>query len=195
MKPMALLFAALLLAPVRSAAGQSDGSALCWHARPEPQCRLLLLTDFGAYFDLPGQSGLPSGHLVADWGLMLNVTPRDAVGASFFASVDKNAGFESGPAVRYRRWIGERGAMDFAAGVGSLSGNNLSGSLVYGLVKYSPEHWIGIAVRPELVRRPGDVSRLRVSGGVEVGWVPGVLVPALGVLVGVIALLAHPPSL
>ncbi len=171
----------------------SSASALCWHARPKSSCGAFLVTNFGAYYDLPIQS-VSNGRIVADWGLMVNVSPRDAVGASFLATVKKGGGFETGPEVRYRRWLGATGALEIAAGAGSLSGNSQEGSVVFGLVDFMPEHWIGVALRPELVRRRGDVSRLRVSAGVEVGWVPGVVVPALGVVIGLVALLANPPS-
>lgn len=178
-----------------SAAPDAGASVLCWRARPKPACQAILLTNFGAYFDLPTQTTISSARLVADWGLMINLNRRDAVGASFFASVDQDAGFESGPGLRYRRWIGEHGALDIALGAGSLSGNNQSGSLVYGLVKYSPVHWAGVALRPELVRKPGDVSRLRLSAGAELGGVAGFLVPVVGAVVGLVAFLANPPHI
>jgi len=63
---------------------------------------------------------------------------------------------------------------------------------VFGLVRWSPNHWFALAARPELVRQPvflgcGSTacnyavqSRGRVSLGMEFGGVSGVVLTAAG---------------
>ena len=103
MRQLTLLFIALLLAWSEPAPAQ--GAPLCYRARPRPACSAFVFTNFGAYLVLSqdGTNDTPFRE-VADWGFMANVTPRDAVGASVFASLDR-LGFVVGPAVRYRRWL------------------------------------------------------------------------------------------
>jgi hypothetical protein len=122
---------------------------------------------------------------VADWGLMANVTTRNAVGASMFASLDR-LGFTLGPAVRYRRWLPSGGSVEFAVGTPLVTSTAypLSGT-VFGLVRWSPNQWFALAARPELVRRTVFLgcgptscnsavqSRGRLSLGMEFGGVPG----------------------
>ncbi len=162
--------------------------ALCWHARPAPRCDAFLLTDLGAAFSVIGRwdeyAGIGDYRLVADWGLMFNTGPRVAVGASLYARDAQHFG----PAFRLRRWTSARGSLD--VGVGVLVGSREAGS-VFGLVKYSPYEWIGVAVRPELVHDPQSVgeSRLRVSAGVELGSDPGAILTLL-VGLGLAAFLA-----
>jgi len=141
--------------------------------------------------------GLRSLRGVADWGVMVNISPHDAAGASVFASVEQQ-GFTLGPALRYRRWLSNSAALEVAVGtpVASSTGAIDPGS-VFGLVRWSPNSWFAIAARPEPVRAT-DVrgcgpsvctvavpSRGRLSLGVEIGGPAGL---ALTALTGVAAL-------
>lgn len=174
-----------------SAAGQTP-TRLCYRARPKPACSTFILTDFGGYL-VTGD--FPLGGVV-DWGLMVNVSTRDAIGTSVFASLDP-LGFGLGPAVRYRRWLPPSGSFEVAVGaplVGPLGSTNddVRGA-VFGLVKWSPNQWFAVAARPELVHRPvffcggptntctSEVQwRGRVPLGVEFGWVPGLALTVAG---------------
>src|SRR5207244_3449282 len=121
---------------------------------------------------------------VADRRSLPNGTPRDAVGASVFASLDR-LGFVVGPAVRYRRWLSSAAALDIAAGTPLLTTTDIQSGSVFGLVRWSPNDWFAVAARPELVRRSevlacgpttcasGVRSRARVSLGLEFGRMPG----------------------
>jgi hypothetical protein len=123
---------------------------------------------------------------------MANVSARDALGASVFASLDR-LGFALGPAVRYRRWLSSSASLDLAVGTPLVTGaGNMQTGSVFGLVRWSPDPWLAIAARPEVVRRPVFLgcgpttcnspvhSRGRVSVGVELGWVPGLTLTTLG---------------
>jgi hypothetical protein len=120
---------------------------------------------------------------------MINVTARDAVGASVFASLDR-LGFGLGPAVRYRRWLSSAAALDLAVGAPLAATSNIQSGSVFGLVRWSPNDWFAVSARPELVRRyeflgcgpttctSGVQSRGRVSLGLEFGRVPGLALTA-----------------
>ena len=189
MRQLTLLFIALLLAWSEPAPAQ--GAPLCYRARPRPACSAFVFTNFGAYLVLSrdGTNDTPFRE-VADWGFMANVTPRDAVGASVFASLDR-LGFVVGPAVRYRRWLSSAAALDIAVGTPLVTTtDDIQSGSVFGLVRWSPNDWLAVAARPELVRRSeflgcgpttctsGIQSRGRVSLGLEFGRVPGLALTA-----------------
>ena len=189
MRQLTLLFIALLLAWSEPAPAQ--GAPLCYRARPRPACSAFVFTNFGAYLVLSrdGTNDTPFRE-VADWGFMANVTPRDAVGASVFASLDR-LGFVVGPAVRYRRWLSSAAALDIAVGTPLVTTtDDIQSGSVFGLVRWSPNDWFAVAARPELVRRSeflgcgpttctsGIQSRGRVSLGLEFGQVPGLALTA-----------------
>lgn len=190
----------LLLTCAESVAGQAlpDSTTVqppppfCYRARPRPACSGFMLTNYGGYLVL-GRDVLDDTPFreVADWGLMANVSDRDAVGASLFASLDR-LGFAVGPAVHYRRWLSGTASLEVAAGMPLMAGTgNVQGSSVLGLLKWSPNDWFALAARPELLRRPtfscgpttcvSEVrSRGRVSLGVEFGAVPGLALTGVG---------------
>ena len=211
MRHLNLLCIALLLAGSESAPAQgaqdtaagSPAAPLCYRARPKPACSAFVITNFGGYVVLGGDhvNATPFRE-VADWGLMANVSSRDALGASVFASVDR-LGFGFGPAVRYRRWLPRSGSLEIAVGTPLVtSGSNIQAGSVFGLVRWSPNDWFAIAARPEFVRRPVFVgcgpttcnnevqSRGRVSVGLEFGWVPGLALTAAGGVATLLAALA-----
>jgi hypothetical protein len=165
-----IVFCTLLSRPVAAQEVVSPGT-LCWHARPIEHCRAMILTNFGGYL----VSGPASGPgAVADWGVLVNVSARAALGASLFASQTRY-GFLLGPAVRYRRWLGPNQSIDFALGTPLFSSDGDAALAPYGLVKYNPVHWAGLAVRPEWRRGSynGQTYSFVISAGVELGWVPG----------------------
>lgn len=174
------------------------GEVLCWHARPQPQCAAFLLTNGGGYSRLIGtRPGERAAGAVADYGFMVNVGAHNAVGGSFFASIETEAA--AGLAVRYRRWLDSRASLDIAVGTPLVRNGNIASGSVYGLVKFSPVHWLGVALRPNMVRGfevswgPTSCvqvirSRLLLAVGVELGWWPGALLTAGGGLLSLIGL-------
>src|SRR2546429_5187374 len=113
MRGLTLLCPVLLLAcfaRVSAQAGPDSTAAhtpapLCYRARPKPTCSAFLLTNFGSYVVL-GRDEFNDTRLreVADWGLMANITTRDAIGGSVFASLDR-LGVAPRPARPDRRWL------------------------------------------------------------------------------------------
>ena len=163
---------------------------VCYRARPLPRCKAVFLTNFGGYVTPNSVSeGATRFRVNADWGLLVNTNPRDAFGASLFLTLDEDE-LTSGAAVRYRRWLDADRSIDFAVGTPLSSGDLKPGS-VLAIVKYNPQHWLGVAVRPEFARRerftcgPGPcTSRIvetgRVYVGVEAGWWPGLTLSTAG---------------
>src|SRR5256885_14041997 len=98
MRGLTLLGLVLLLAcfaRVSPQAGPDSTAArtpapLCYRARPKPTCSAFLLTNFGSYVVL-GRDEFNDTRLreVADWGLMANITTRDAIGGSGFADLGR----------------------------------------------------------------------------------------------------------
>ncbi len=169
----ALSAAAPLLAQDTAATGHAAGA--------------FFLTNAGVYV------GAPSARAVVDWGVMVPAGRQAAIGASFFAIGDYD-GFAGGPAIRYRHWLGPQASLDVAVGVSivaSTSNNNPKTGSLYGLVKWSPVRWFGIAARPEVLQRIASCgpfgctygSQAQLSVGVEFGGTPGLVLSVPGALV------------
>jgi hypothetical protein len=187
----ALLVLLALCVPTSTRAQAAEGKAVCLRAEPKPQCKTFVLTNAGLYGRLVRANPEEGPYTaVLDYGLMVNVTPRDAVGASFFASIETNAA--AGPAVHYRHWFDATSSLDAAVGVATI-GQGAPG--VYGLVKVNPAPWVGVALRPKLVRGygythclmdafcvPATRTRFGAAFGVEFSGAPGVLAVLGGVL-------------
>src|SRR2546422_8822497 len=124
MRGLTLLCPVLLLAcfaRVSAQAGPDSTAAhtpapLCYRARPKPTCSAFLLTNFGSYVVL-GRDEFNDTRLreVADWGLMANITTRDAIGGAGFANLDR-LGVALRPARPYRRGRPASGSVGPAPG-------------------------------------------------------------------------------
>jgi len=176
-----------------------SSNGLSFHARPGPDCKAFLFTNAGGYLRLGSSNGGGLLRGIADWGAMVNVTPRNAVGGSWFVTADEDE-FTMGPSLRYRRWFERGGSLDLSVGtpIANSDGDVKAGS-VFALVKYNPVHWFGLAVRPEYLRRTEfsctqtcteyTSSSGRVYAGAEFGWYPGLfLTLGAGILVGFLVL-------
>jgi hypothetical protein len=166
----------------------------CLRARPKPDCSAFAVTTVGGFVMFGRSDGAPSSERgVLDYGFMVNTGARNAFGGSVFASVDQD-GYAIGPAVRYRRWLTSTSSLEVAVGK-PLVGDEADGA-VFGLVKWSPNHWFSLAARPEIRRAfvcgPATChyqSQGRLSLGTEVGAAPGLVLTGVGGL-GFLAVLA-----
>lgn len=195
--------------------------SLCWVAAPKAACSVIVLTNFGVYafggsrervtgFD--PATGQPTGvsrpirvggRATGDWGLLLNVGQRDAVGVSVFGSGETTSDgygdqFELGAFLRYRRWFGTKRSLDLAVGMPVILRNGDALRSPYGLVKLNLDPRWGVALRPELRRSysfstapPSKRSTLFLSAGVELGEWPGFALSSLGgAILGILTLIA-----
>ncbi len=175
-----------------------DGGDPCFRARPAPACRVFFLTNAGAYVRLLGtkvNSVVPydtrqqsPARAIVDWGVIVNLDPRNGVGGSWFVALDEDD-FSTGPVLRYRRWFTPMQSLDVAVGTPVAGGNGITTGSVLALIKYNPVHWFGVAVRPEYVRRQAYDCRTipctpfleqagRLYVGAEFGWYPGLALSA-----------------
>jgi hypothetical protein len=129
---------------------------------------------------------------------MSNVGPRDAIGVTLFATLDGIGGdnnFAIGAAARYRRWLKEPGSVDVGLGL-AVAGDGIASGSLFGVVKVSPNPWVGIALRPEVVRiqdysgGPTTASHFRAALGIELGDVAGLVATPVAVGLAVLATLA-----
>lgn len=160
-------------------ATRDSAGGICFRARPAPQCRGFPVTNAGVYVP---------GHVVMDYGVLFNVNPRAAVGASWLVSIGDQESV-TGPMVRYRRWVSTTQSLDMALGT-PVAGDLKAGS-VLGALTYNPVQWFGVGVRPEYARRTVYAcdsvsctshvsSALHVSGGAELGGLPGLVATLVG---------------
>ena len=183
---------------------------LCWRGAPLTSCRIVILTSVGGYgiagsrivgpaVDATGQPIEPDRKIgvkwraTVDYGLLFNLTKRDAIGASIMGSGKSTQGGENTELdgfLRYRRWFGTRRSLDLAVGVPVKTQNSDVYRSPYGLVQFNLDPTIGIALRPEIRRTrgythlPSTRTVLYLSAGVEIGQKPGF---AMSVLGGIIA--------
>lgn len=199
------LIATVTVCSVSTVAAQESvavrpAQGLCFRCRPYPECRAFFVTNSGAYFELGGRSGANPMRGIVDWGAMVNLSSKDAIGGSWFVSVAENE-LSTGPVLRWRRWLGPTQSLDFAVGTPVAGGNLARPGSVLGLVRYSPVYWLGIAARPEMVRyddeyicdaagcRAVSGTRARLYLGAEVGELPGLVLGAsAGVAAGLLVL-------
>jgi len=202
--PFALTSLVLLgTSPVLRAQAVPDSAhprALCWTARPAPRCRVLLLTNLGAYADVGSGGG---ARLSEDVGLMVNVSRQAAIGATYYLTMDETGLFTSGPAIRYRRWLSNGRSLDVAVGI-LAPAKSVDRGAVMGVIRYGVGPYLAFALRPEILRSCGydlcdlvgaGATRFRVLAGVEIGSWPGAAVPLAAGLVGLVAVLVNPPHL
>lgn len=193
------LITTVMVRPVTAGAAEESeavrsAESPCLWSRPYPECRVFFVTNAGVYARLAGGLGGGPMRVVLDGGAMVNLSPKNAVGGSWFVAWDEDQ-LSTGPVLRWRRWLGPTQSLDFAVGTIIAGGDAGRPGSVLGLVKYNPVHWFGIAARPELLRHsgyydydptgsrevaPGTKARLYL--GAEFGGKPG-LVTGAGVLV------------
>jgi hypothetical protein len=195
---LAVLLATAPAGSVLAQAPPRSADNPCYRARPAPECSVFFTTNAGGYI---GGTGRDSRlRAIVDWGVMVNASPRHAIGGSWFVTLDEDD-FTTGPVIRYRHWFQRDRSLEVALGTAVASGNNLKAGSILGLVKYNPVHWFGVGVRPEYLRRTRfdcgpstcteyTASSTRVYGGIEFGWFPGLALSVGGGMAAGLALIA-----
>jgi len=166
-----------------------------------PDCRYFGITDIGLAYgprrkaQSVFESTEPRGEMFFDGGVMRNVGRRNAIGATWFVSIDNDA-VSTGPGVRYSRWLTKRQSLEAGAGIGLASSDYDAGS-AFGVIRYRPDPFIGFSVRPEHIRRTSfdcvagrcgfrRDNELRVLAGADLGGRPGATVATgVGIMMGV----------
>ena len=167
---------------------------------PSPDCSYFGVTDFGLAVGARSSQQFSDNRLQgetnAEGGVMRNLGPRNAVGATWFFKVADET-VSTGPGVRYRRWLTKRQSVDLGLGVPVAIGD-YEGGTVFGLARYSPAPWVGISARPELIRRNvfscvqqrcgfETDEKFRVLAGADLTGRPGAVgLAAYGIVVAVV---------
>jgi hypothetical protein len=169
------LLAALLLAPHLGAA--QTPSHQCYRGRPLPACSSFWISEFGLLGPLPNRY-FPYGEVLR-WQLggMSNQGPRTALGAAFAFELD-GFGSRYGLMPRYRRWLGQRAALDLSAGV------LLHGSDGFRFPGFVAEAGV---TQSDVIGAVIQVETLRLEGRRQVNWYGGLKFgSALGVVAGLV---------
>lgn len=168
--------------------------------RPSPDCGTTLLTNYGIYGITSTRNRGGHFRVAADWGPLIDVSRRDAIGATVFASLDAD-GLLIGPSIRFRRTLANPGAsLELSVGASLKSSDSRLLPSPYGMVKWSPARGYGFVLRPEWRRSREyecnvapvtcpQVTRggLALSAGLEFGGTTGMIATGATV-VGVVAL-------
>lgn len=211
----ALLLAAAASCSLVAVAAAQDvvkPGKLCWNnPQPRPVCSAILVTNWGVHAISQTATGASNDYssgshlrVAADWGVLFPTGPQSALGGTVLASID-NDGLILGPALRYRRWsANQKSSVELAIGMPLSTSSYDAGAVVFGMVKWNPNRFIGVSVRPEL-RKITDYNCLNVSpytcgdpfsrktfalsAGVEIAGAPGAILTGASGVAGFLLLL------
>jgi hypothetical protein len=167
MKLRHLALAALSFLPATAHA--QTPSPVCFGAAPAAACRSFLVTQLSLSTREYGSGTGTEYHYQWEAGAMANVTPRDAVGATFVFGAPRSGHW--GAAGRYRRWLHPDVAIDVAPGF-LIVGNEFDGKRMRLSADLSLSFygWFAGFVHGESSRDGG-----RGGVGVTVGEWPGLI--------------------
>lgn len=150
-----IAFALLMLAALADTSAAQNAVPAerrpCVFVRASADCSVFTLTNIGFYFKAHSSDPHAGDRLVIDWGVMVNKGPRTAVGATWHVSGNER-NILTGPALRYRRWMGAEASLDLGIGTNLGSQDYRPGGVI-GIIKYNPTGWLSVGIEPEMVRR------------------------------------------
>jgi hypothetical protein len=137
----------------------------CWRAKPRPPCNGFFLTDFGVEVPLRSTrhvdpaNGRPradfSERLIWTFGFM-GTKGRHSFGPAISVTSEEFLGVNIIEG-RYRNWLGRSAAIDAAVGfkandVRHAGGDRVRARGVTAMLGFTPNRYIGVSVRGDLVR-------------------------------------------
>ncbi len=179
-----------------SQAEESEGKSLCWRGQPLPKCKSFLITEFGIYYRL-ARTPKPSvsankNHwwLAGDLGWMKNISPKYAVGGTFFVGANPEDDlWRLGIRAKVRHWLRPNLSFDFAPGVmvGMHNEDNQVG--FSGHLGLNLGDWVSAVTQVDVIpvkayypsRRATEVAWY---GGLKLGSSPAAIAIAVGSVVG-----------
>jgi hypothetical protein len=151
--------AALILASVsavatgQQASGQQTSHA-CFAPRPRPRCDSWFITEAGLFRRFTDvQDGDESTLFAYSLGWMVNRGARSAVGGELFGGAEGEV--RGGLAVRGRRWLSERSALDVSAGIhlyGDASSQNVAAGSPMVKVRLTHADLIAVTARVDVLK-------------------------------------------
>lgn len=196
---MAFTITALLLTLKMSAvqAEESRCKALCWRGNSLAKCKSFLITEFGTYYRLaslkPTRSIEDALYATIDLGWMKNISPKYAVGGTFFAGADEDI-WRLGIRARVRRWLKPNLSLDFAPGVilaGAQKEENYPG--FSGHLGLNLGDWVSAVTEVDVIPIERVVSApppnyFKFKKDTEVAWYAGVKLGSYPGTVAVVSL-------
>jgi len=159
----------------------------CFRGKPLPQCQSFWITEIGLGFKLNRQQDnqYETTRLSVDFGLMKNVSPRDAWGGTLFASTEDERA-QMGLRLRYRRWLSATSALDLSPGLLLIGGGGIDYPGFIGSASLSLWDWIVFSLQIEMVKQrggwysftgwePASVSRTSFYAGASLGSYGGIV--------------------
>lgn len=197
----------LLFLTVANAFGQNSQRSLTFHPRPFEVTKNFLITEFGYDYRITQSGSFDDAehnnknyHLSFDLGAMRNLSPKWALGATAYYSLD-DSGSRLAIKPRLRRWLTPEQSIDLSAGpiIGNFGSYYGKSPGLAGHVGYSYRDWamltLGVEIIPiNTVFGVGDSGETIVYkstestlyGGVRVGSYAGT---ACAILTPIIALI------
>lgn len=153
------------IAPSEEQQPQPPSGPGCWRAQPMPRCPGFFLTDIGVETPMFSRSRASGRHRSAFpmrlmWSVgLMGTSGRHSHGGAIAVTSDETANTGMVIEYRYRNWLGGDGAFD--AGLGYRRGSvHLASETVQArgvtlLAGYTPNRWIGVTLRGDLMRAHG----------------------------------------
>ena len=146
---------------------------MCFRGRPLPDCKSFWITEFTYGIELAPED--TRGHILfPDFGVMVNLNEKHAVGGSYIAefliNTDHPKVLLHGPKLRYRYWMGDGFNLNASAGLLMSDKLELAGDVgcIY-------KDWMGLGVRVESWQsRDSFESHTAVYPTVTFGGIPGI---------------------
>ena len=147
----------------------------CWRAQPMPRCPGFFLTDIGIETPMFSTRTRDAGRLRGAFPMRLTwsvgfmgTSGRHSHGGALAATSDETVSAGMVIEYRYRNWLGGDGAFD--AGLGYRRGavrdasEMVRASGVTLLAGYTPNRWIGVTLRGDLLRARGRAHNALMIG-------------------------------
>lgn len=155
---------------------------LCFRAKSLPECRWLVITEFGVHAKILDTSPGKHGYLTGEVGGMINVARRAAVGATLQYGVDRASRYRIAVKPRFRYWATNVTSIDVSVGTLVDGSNFLEFPGFSAHVALNYRNIIGVSIMFEAYE---DQS----AGDVVDWWVGGRLGQEWGISAGLLAVL------
>ena len=142
-----------------TAHGQSNQRTLTFHPRPLEITKNFLITEFGYDYRITQSGSFDDSennnknyHLNVDMGAMRNLSPKWALGATAYYSLD-DSGSRLAIKPRLRRWLTPEQSIDLSAGpiIGNFGSYYGKSPGIAGHIGYSYRDWVMLTLGVEVI--------------------------------------------
>ncbi len=149
----------LLFVTAGSSSGQNIQRSLTFHPRPLEVTKNFLITEFGYDYRITQTGSFDNAennnknyHLAVDLGAMRNLSPKWALGATAYYSLD-DSGSRLAIKPRLRRWLTPEQSIDLSAGpiIGNFGSYYGKSPGLAGHIGYSYRDWVMLSLGVEII--------------------------------------------